>query len=482
MTERRTSSRSRGTGGTPPVRTAVRNAKIASLPIAFAGRQAAGVAKRARGKSSAEVNQDIQLRTAQHIFEVLGELKGCAAKLGQLLALYELALPPELAEPYRRALAQLQDSTPTMLPGSVHAAMAAEMGASWRWHFREFDDRHAAGASIGQVHHAVWRDGRQVAVKVMYPGAHQAVLGDLEQLRRLSILATVFVPGADVPAVTEAICTSVAEELDYAAEAEHQRVFAAAFADDPDFVVPEVITQRGDVIVSEWLHGTPVTRIIESGAPQERSRVGMLILRFLLSSWARTGLLYCDPHPGNFRVLPDGRLGVVDFGACVAWPQDGFTELVIEVVETALNGTVADLDAALRRHGFVEPGRSYDVEAIAEGIAVVTEPLAQNGFRFTNDWLRRRVRYVMDPRLSNAHRQMTIPAYVTPFARALLTAMGVLCALDTDGPVRGEFARWFPQLAPAFERYDNHRSQPTDLGLVRRLRADPPTRRFSVVS
>ncbi|MET9486864.1 AarF/ABC1/UbiB kinase family protein [Nocardia sp. NPDC006630] len=482
MTKRRTSSRSRGTGGTPPVRTAVRNAKIAALPIAFAGRQAAGVAQRARGRSSAEVSLDIQMRTAQHIFEVLGELKGCAAKLGQLLALYELALPPDLAEPYRKALAQLQDSAPTMLPSRVHEAMAAELGESWRWNFREFDDRRAAGASIGQVHRAVWRDGRQAAVKVMYPGAHEAVLNDLEQLRRLSVLATVFVPGADVPAVTEAICTSVAEELDYAAEAEHQRIFADAYADDPDFVVPRVITQRGNVIVSEWLHGTPVSRIIESGAPEERSRVGMLILRFLLSSWTRTGLLYCDPHPGNFRVLPDGRLGVVDFGACVVWPAVGFEDLVSEVMDAALNGTMADLDTALRQHGFVEADRAYDVATIAEGIAVTTEPFTQHDFRFSTEWLRHRVRHVMDLRLTNAHRQMSIPAYVTPFARALLTAVGVVCQLDTEGPVRGEFARWSPELAAVFERFDTRSAQPTDLGLARQVRTTPVTRRFSVVS
>lgn len=482
MAKRRIGSRSGVTGGTPPVRAAVRNAKIAALPIAFAGRQAAGVAQRARGRSAAEVNLDIQMRTAQHIFEVLGELKGCATKLGQLLALYELALPPELAEPYRKALSQLQDSAPTMMPASVHATLASELGPNWRLNFQEFDDRRAAGASIGQVHRAVWRDGRQVAVKVMYPGAHQAVLGDLEQLRRLSVLATVFAPGADVPAVTEAICTSVAEELDYAAEAEHQRVFAEEYADDPDFFVPKVITQRGDVIVSEWLHGTPVTRIIESGAPEERSRVGMLILRFLLSSWVRTGLLYCDPHPGNFRVLPDGRLGVVDFGACVSWPHAGFEDLVSELMDAALNGDVTDLDAAIRRHGFVEPKRAYDVAAIAEGIDLVSEPLAQTDFRFTTAWLRQRVRHVMDPRLSNAHRQMTIPAYVTPFARALLTAMGVLCQLETEGPVRGEFARWSPELAAVFERADNRTAQPTDLGLARQLRATPPKSRFSVVS
>ncbi|MGW4242354.1 ABC1 kinase family protein [Nocardia sp. NPDC004722] len=481
MSIRRIGGRQEGDGGRPPVRAAVRNARIASLPVAFAGRQAAGVGKRALGKSAAEVNRDIQLRTAQHIFEVLGELKGCAVKLGQLLSLYELALPSELAAPYRTALTQLQDSAPTMLPATVHEAVAAGLGENWRWHFTEFDDRRAAAASIGQVHRAVWRDGRQVAVKLMYPGARQAVLADLEQLRRISVLATVFAPGADVSAVTEAICTCVTEELDYAAEAEHQRRFAQAYADDPDFVVPNVLTQRGDVIVTEWLHGTPVSRIIESGAPEERSRVGMLIIRFLLSSWSRTGLLYCDPHPGNFRVLPDGRLGVVDFGACTPWPPPGFEQLVGEVMEAALNGGTAELDTAIRRHRFVRPGRGFDVEALAEGLEAAGEPLTAPTFRLCTAWLRGHVRSALAPRLSNVNRQLDMPAYFTPFARSFLTALGVVCQLDTDGPIRAEFARWSPELAAVLERYDSRRAQPTDLGLVRHLRAVPAERRASSV-
>ncbi|MFI1916965.1 ABC1 kinase family protein [Nocardia sp. NPDC020380] len=481
MAMRRIGSRSGDSGGLPPVRTAVRNARLAGIPVAFAGRQAAGVGKRALGRSAAEVDLEIQMRTAQHIFEVLGELKGCATKLGQLLALYELALPQEIAQPYRTALTQLQDSVPTMLPVTVREAMAASMGENWRRHFTEFDERRAAAASIGQVHRAIWRDGRQVAVKVMYPGARAAVLGDLQQLRRLSVLATVFAPGADVPAVTEAICTGVAEELDYAAEAEHQRRFAEAYAGDPDFVVPTVISQRGDVIVTEWLTGTPVSRIIEAGAPEERSRVGMLIMRFLLSSWSRTGLLYCDPHPGNFRILPDGRLGVVDFGACTPWPPTGFEELVGEVMDAALNGGTDEIDAAIRRHGFVRPGRSYDVQALAAALDLVGEPLCQPTFRLTNSWLRKRVRFVLAPRLTNVHRQMDMPAYVTPFARSFLTGLGVLCQLETEGPLRAEFARWSPELAAVFEKYDARRSHPTDLDIARHRRTTPAPHRFSIV-
>ncbi|WP_084529988.1 ABC1 kinase family protein [Nocardia crassostreae] len=469
-------------GRTPPRRTLVRNAKLATLPVAFAGRQAAGVGKRALGRTSSEVNLDIQMRTAQHIFEVLGELKGCATKLGQLLSIYELVLPPGLAEPYRAAVAQLQDSAPIMLPATVNSAMAESMGASWRWHFREFDDRRAAAASIGQVHRAIWRDGRPAAVKVMYPGARTAVRGDLEQLRRISVLATVFLPGADAKAVTEAICTGVEEELDYAAEADYQRRFAEAYADDPDFVVPRVITQRGDVIVSEWLTGTSVSRVLESGTAAERSRVGMQILRFVLSAWMRTGLIYCDPHPGNFRVLPDGRLGVVDFGACAPWEGTEFAELVGDLTDATLNGGPDALDQAMRRHGFVEPERSFDVAAIGEAMALLFEPVVSPTFRFSNEWMRGRVHGFLDPRLTNPNRQLTMAAGFTPLARSLITALGTLCQLETEGPIRTEFARWSPELAAMMERFDTRRDLPTDLAVVRQLRATPKPRRFSIVS
>ncbi|PXX65597.1 ABC1 family protein [Nocardia tenerifensis] len=468
--------------GKPPVRAAVRNAKLAALPIAFAGRQAAGVGKRALGRSAEEVNREIQLRTAQHMFEVLGELKGCAAKLGQLLAIYELGLPPEIAEPYRIALSQLQDSAPIMLPKTVHEAIAASMGEDWRWHFREFDDRRAAAASLGQVHRAVWHDGRPVAVKVMYPGGRQAIEADLEQLRRISHLASVFLPGADVKAVTEAICDCVRQELDYAAEAEHQRAFAAAYADDPDFFVPHVVAQRGDVLITEWVEGTPLTRIVASGAQAERDRVGMLMVRFVTSGWGVHGLLYADPHPGNFRVLPDGRLGVVDFGACCAWPPAGFEELAIDYCKAFFNGGgPAKLEEATRRHGFVASGRAFDTEELYAIVAPCSEPFKHATYRMTTPWLRKQVLRTTNPRLTNVVREMTMPAYFTPFARAALTLIGVLSQLETEGPYRDEILRWLPGLAEALAVAEEPQAQrPVDLAAVRERRTDAQNRQMSV--
>ncbi|WP_433681578.1 ABC1 kinase family protein [Nocardia sp. CA-119907] len=466
--------------GKPPVRTAVRNAKLAAIPVAFAGRRAAGVGKRAMGRSAGEVDRDIQMRTAQHIFEVLGELKGCATKLGQLLAIYELALPRELAEPYKIALSQLQDSAPAMLPRSVHAAMAASMGENWRWHFREFDDRRAAAASLGQVHRAVWRDGTPVAVKVMYPGGRQAVANDLDQLRRISTLATVFVPGADVKGVTEAICACVLDELDYAAEADHQRAFAAAYADDPDFYIPRVIEQRGDVLITEWLDGTPLPRIITAGTRAERDRVGMQLVRFMASSWIRSGLLYGDPHPGNFRVLPDGRLGVVDFGACAPWPTEGFEEWAFDYCDALFNGGPTDLEAAARRHGFCEPGRTLDAEDLFNIVVPCIEPFQHPTYRFTTRWLRKQVLRVTNPRLSNALRQATMPAHYTPFARSMLTLVGAIGQLETEGPFRDEVGRWHPTLHELVTRPGEEDAVPVDLAVARRKRAEQAARRMSV--
>lgn len=439
-------------GGNPPTRRVVRNAKLAALPIAFAGRQAAGVGKRALGRSASEVDREIHMRTAQHFFEVLGELKGFAAKVGQILAIYELALPPELAEPYRIALSRLQDATPRMLPNTVHGVLAESFGPEWRSQFREFDDRRAASATIGQVHRAVWHDGRVVAVKVMYPGARGAVASDLDQLRRMSALLSVFIPNADIRAVTDRLSECVYAELDFAAEARQQSVFAAAYADDPDFRVPRVVMQRGDVIVSEWLDGVALTRVVAGGAQPERDRAGLLALRFVLSSAERTGLLYGDPHPGNFRIMPDGRLGVVDFGACPPWPPPEFPSMVHDVFDALVNAGSAELDTALRTHGFVRHDRVFQVEALAEQLLAYVDLLRHDISRVDQQWLRTRVLVAMNPRLSNVCRQLDLPDYYTPFGRALATLIGMLSQLGVTGPIRDEILDWSPELARVMAR------------------------------
>src|ERR1700745_1967068 len=161
-----------------PRHAVTRTARLARLPVGYAGRTALGTGKRLGGRSAELVAQEIQQRTADQIFRVLGELKGGAMKLGQALSIFEAAMPPELAGPYRATLTKLQEAAPPLPARTVHQVLAKELGEDWRDNFAEFNDTPAAAASIGQVHEAVWRDGRRVAVKIQYPGAGRALISD----------------------------------------------------------------------------------------------------------------------------------------------------------------------------------------------------------------------------------------------------------------------------------------------------------------
>src|SRR5271169_6275297 len=181
-----------------PRNAVTRAAKLAGLPIGLAGRTALGMGKRIGGRSAEIVAEEIQRRTADQIFRVLGELKGGALKLGQALSIFEAALPPEIAGPYRATLTMLQESAPPLPAASVHKVLESDLGPDWRNEFAEFDDVPTAAASIGQVHRAIWRDGRQVAVKIQYPGAGKALANDFAQLSRVGRLFGILMPGLDV--------------------------------------------------------------------------------------------------------------------------------------------------------------------------------------------------------------------------------------------------------------------------------------------
>jgi predicted unusual protein kinase regulating ubiquinone biosynthesis (AarF/ABC1/UbiB family) len=288
-----------------PRKAAARTARLAALPLGFAGRTAVGMGRRLGGASADAVLTDVQQRTAEQLFRTLGDLKGGAMKMGQALSILESALPEEMAAPYRAHLTRLQDSAPPMAASTVHGVLSRELGASWRKKLVEFDDNPAAAASIGQVHRGRWQDGREVAVKVQYPGAEEALTSDLRQLGRLARTFGSVVPGIDIRPLVEELQARVAEELDYELEAEAQRAFAAEFRDDPHFVIPDVVDGSPRVLVAEWLESpSSLARMIAEGTQEERDHYGELYVRFLFSGPARTGMLHADPHPGNFRILP----------------------------------------------------------------------------------------------------------------------------------------------------------------------------------
>ncbi|HEY1666451.1 MAG TPA: AarF/ABC1/UbiB kinase family protein [Trebonia sp.] len=421
-----------------------RGAKLAGLPLGFAGRTALGLAKRIGGESAEAIAQQIQQRTADQVFRVLGELKGGAMKLGQALSIFEAALPPELAGPYRATLTRLQESAPPLPAATVHRVLAEDLGDDWRESFSSFDDMPAAAASIGQVHKAVWHDGRTVAVKIQYPGAGKALIGDFAQLARMGRLFGVLMPGLDVRPMLDELRDRVAEELDYHLEAAAQRAFAAAYAGDPDIYVPGVVTETDHVLVTTWMDGTPLSKIISDGTKEQRDRAGILLVRFLFSGPARAGLLHADPHPGNFRLLDDGRLGVLDFGAVDRLP-DGFPPFMgklLRIMHTG--GEIEEVEQELRDQGFLREGVEVDLDALRAFLAPLAEPSAVECFKFSREWLRDEAARVTDLRPSNITRKFNVPPSYVLIHRVSTAGIGVLCQLECEGRFRAELLRWLP--------------------------------------
>ncbi|MEV6526763.1 AarF/ABC1/UbiB kinase family protein [Longispora sp. NPDC051575] len=431
-----------------PRRALSRTAKLASLPLGFAGRAALGFGKRVTGIASEVISEEIQQRTAEQLFSVLGQLKGGAMKLGQALSVFEAALPEALAGPYREALTKLQEAAPPLPAATVHKVLAKELGADWRTRFQEFDDTPTAAASIGQVHRAVWSDGRDVAVKVQYPGAGDALVADLNQLARFSALFRILQPGLDVkPLVTE-LRERVVEELDYELEASYQKTFADAYRDDPEIYVPEVVAAGPRVIVTEWMAGTPLSKIISGGTPEQRDLAGLRMSTLHFSGPTRAGLLHADPHPGNFRLLDDGRLGVLDFGACARLPE-GHPEPLGRLTRLALAGDADAVLAGLRGEGFVKPNVDVDAEAVLEYVLPMLAPIAEDEFQFSRAWLRSEATRIANPK-SPAYalgKQLNLPPSYLLIHRVTLGSIGVLCQLEAKAPYRSVLTRWLPGFA-----------------------------------
>ncbi|AXE22870.1 AarF/ABC1/UbiB kinase family protein [Streptomyces globosus] len=436
-----------------PRKAVTRTVKLAALPLGIAGRATWGLGKRIGGKSAEIVAREIQQRTADQLFRTLGELKGGAMKLGQALSVFESALPEDFAGPYRAALTKLQEAAPPLPAQTVHQVLAERLGPEWRESFREFEDEPAAAASIGQVHRAVWHDGREVAVKVQYPGAGEALLSDLRQLGRFAGLLGPLVPGMDLKPLIHEMQERVAEELDYALEAEAQRTHAEAFEDDPDVVVPRVVHQGEQVLVTEWLEGTPLSEVISGGTREERDRAGQLLARFLFTGPARTGLLHADPHPGNFRLIEgeEGRLrlGVLDFGTVDRLP-GGWPEPIGTSLRMTLEDDAEGIYGHLCGEGFVRESIELDPQAVLEYLKPIVEPVEAEEFTFTRSWLRGQAARIADPR-SPAHqlgRQINLPPSYLLIHRVTLSTIGVLCQLGATVRLRGELESWLPGFLP----------------------------------
>ena len=432
-----------------PRKTSTRSAKLASIPLAVAGRGALGFGKQLIGQSPQFAFAELQEKTAEQVFKVLGELKGGAMKFGQALSVFEAALPEEIAKPYRETLVKLQEAAPPLPARVVHKVLAKELGDDWRDNFADFDDKPAASASIGQVHKAHWKDGRAVAVKIQYPGAAEALISDLNQIERFSKIFQLFMPGLEMKPLLEEMKARIIEEVDYRFEAEAQEACWNAYLNDPDIAIPKVVSATDRVIISEWLEGKPLSKVIAGGSQEERNNAGIKLARFHFTAPMRAGLLHADPHPGNFRILADGRLGVLDFGACNRLP-NGFPEPFKRLLRNALEGDALALYQGFKEDGFILPEVDVDPQLVLDYLLPLVEPLRTAYFEYTREWLREQSVRVGDPRNPTAKIgfQLNLPAEYVLIHRVTLGTTGIFCQLRAQGNFRDEALSWFPEITP----------------------------------
>ncbi|MGH2834551.1 MAG: ABC1 kinase family protein [Solirubrobacteraceae bacterium] len=344
---------------------------------ATVGRLAASEAVKQFGTRAANLTRDEQaseealarrqLETAKQIVAALGTMKGAAMKLGQVLSFLDVGLVgEEYREEFQRELAKLRDAAPTVSFGQMRRVIEDDLEESIGELFSEFDEQPIAAASIGQVYRAVLRDGREVAVKVQYPGVAAAVRADMQNLDMIMRLLKRMTPGMDAKAIAAEIRARIGEELDYELEAQNQRSLARIFEGHPFIMVPQVITSlsRERVLVSQFVRGVGFEELRRY--PQEqRDHIGEIVFRFFLGCLYRHRQFSGDPHPGNFLLLDDGRIAFLDFGLFKRMDQAP-VELELACQRAVTEGDAARLHRLLADSGFLpDPERVDDDHLMA---------------------------------------------------------------------------------------------------------------------
>ncbi|HEY0344142.1 MAG TPA: AarF/ABC1/UbiB kinase family protein [Solirubrobacteraceae bacterium] len=352
-----------------------RSSKVGRLAATQAAKQmgtrATNVARTDAGKQRALAKR--QLETAEQIVAALGTMKGAAMKLGQVMSFLDVGLvPEEYREEFQAKLAELRDAAPKVSFKDMKKVIEGEYGERIEDVFETFDPVPIAAASIGQVYKARLDDGRDVAVKVQYPGVAQAVRADMQNLGIILRLMKRVAPGLDPKAMGDEIRSRIDEELDYELEAQNQRTLARIFRGHPFIVVPDVMTSLSHekVIVTEFVSGRGFEEIKQ--LPQaERDRLGEIVFRFYFGCMYRHLQFSGDPHPGNSLLLDDGRMAFLDFGLFKRIPAS-IAEFELQIARIGATGDGAALIEHLHKGGFIGKPEYYTPEGILEQLHDMT--------------------------------------------------------------------------------------------------------------
>jgi predicted unusual protein kinase regulating ubiquinone biosynthesis (AarF/ABC1/UbiB family) len=391
---------------------------------------------RASAEHRAELDARFAIRTAADTAAAMGEMKGVFMKIGQLLGFILEGLPDEA----QQAFAALQADAPPMAPELAAEVVRTELGVEPERLFRRWEAEPIAAASIGQVHRAILRDGRVVAVKVQYPGVDRAIRADLDNAEVLyGLFSTFALKGLDVRAIVDELRARMGDELDYGIEAANQVEFADRYRGHPFIHVPDVVQELSTarVLTSDWVDGVPWAEFFAHADKAARQRAGEIIWRFAQSSVHRHGVFNGDPHPGNYRFHADGRVSFLDFGLVKRWTADEWHRLA-PCLDAILASDPDQLIDAMESVRFLEPGHGLGAEAVFAYVSAPYRPYLTERFRFTRDFMADTVAKIADVNGPYAPvvRKLNLPPSFVILDRVVWGVSALLGKLEVEGPWR----------------------------------------------
>ncbi len=336
-------------------------------------------ARRLSGASAAATSLFLTETNARKLATRLSRMRGAAMKLGQMLSLEGRDfLAPEVAD----ALSILRAEADTMPEAQLRRVLARAWGKGWERRFRAFDMTPIAAASIGQVHHAVAADGRELALKVQYPGVARSIESDVDNLAAILRLSRLLPGDFDTSGNVAETKRQLRQETDYRAEADHLRRYAALVGDDPAVVIPRVHDDltTGHILAMDYVRGNPLDEL--AGPPhtqRDRDRAGALLYRLMFRELFDFRFMQTDPNFANYLLLPGGQIALLDFGASRPIPVH-LSAQYARLFRAGMLGDRAGLRTGLQEIGFVAADeRSDRVEGLVDLFTIGFEPFHHRG-------------------------------------------------------------------------------------------------------
>ena len=400
----------------------------------------------------AELDEQFAIRTAEDVAKELGEMKGVLMKAGQLISFIFEGLPDEAQD----ALAILQADAAPMAPSLAASVVEGDLGKQPERIFLEWSDLPVAAASIGQVHRAVTPDGRDVAVKVQYPGVHEAIESDLDAAEVMyAMFSAMMLKGLDVRGLVDELRGRMREELDYELEANNLTEFEERFSGHPWVRVPRLVPEfsTARLLTSEWVDGMSFDDFRKTETPETKQRAAEVIWRFSQRAIHHYGIFNGDPHPGNYKFHHDGSVTFLDFGLVKRWSPGEW-----ETLKPTMDAIIVQRDPELlvremERSGFLLSGHGLDANLIYDYVSSPYVPYLTDEFTFTREWMRDTLARIFDVQGPHAPviEQLNLPPSFVILDRVVWGVSAILGKLEAHGPWRSMLLEYTADGEPATE-------------------------------